>query len=76
MRELCVSRAYWASKDLFLAQRCARHLSPLTTTVDTHRSDRRRRIQPWSNRVYPDRETVPDERSSSRAFRYNNYRTS
>jgi hypothetical protein len=27
------------SRDLFLAQRFARHLSPLTTTVYTHPSD-------------------------------------
>lgn len=31
--------AYRASRDLFLAQRFARHVSPLTTTVYTHPSD-------------------------------------
>ena len=30
-----------ASRDLFLAQRFARHVSPLTTTVYTHPSDER-----------------------------------
>jgi integrase/recombinase XerC len=34
-----VTNVYRASKDLFLAQRFARHLSPLTTTVYTHPSD-------------------------------------
>ena len=28
-----------ASRELFLAQRCARYASPLTTTVYTHPSD-------------------------------------
>ena len=30
---------YRASRDLFLAQRFARHVSPLTTVVYTHPSD-------------------------------------
>ena len=34
-----VTKVYRASRDLFLAQRFARHLSPLTTTVYTHPSD-------------------------------------
>jgi hypothetical protein len=34
-----VTNVYRASRDLFLAQRFARHLSPLTTTVYTHPSD-------------------------------------
>ena len=34
-----VTNVYRASRDLFLAQRFARHASPLTTTVYTHPSD-------------------------------------
>jgi hypothetical protein len=34
-----VTNVYWASRDLFLVQRFARHVSPLTTTVYTHPSD-------------------------------------
>lgn len=34
-----VTNVYRASRDLFLAQRFARHVSPLTTTVYTHPSD-------------------------------------
>jgi integrase/recombinase XerC len=34
-----VTNVYKATKDLFLAQRFARHASPLTTTVYTHPSD-------------------------------------
>jgi hypothetical protein len=34
-----VTNVYRASRDLFLAQRFARHLSPLTTTIYTHPSD-------------------------------------
>ena len=30
---------YRATRDLFLAQRFARHVSPLTTTIYTHPSD-------------------------------------
>lgn len=36
LRHTAVTNVYRASKDLFLAQRFARHLSPLTTTVYTH----------------------------------------
>jgi integrase/recombinase XerC len=39
LRHTAVTNVYRASKDLFLAQRFARHLSPLTTTVYTHPSD-------------------------------------
>ena len=35
-----VTNVYRASRDLFLAQRFARHASPLTTTVYTHPSDK------------------------------------
>jgi site-specific recombinase XerC len=38
-RHTAVTNVYKATKDLFLAQRFARHLSPLTTTVYTHPSD-------------------------------------
>jgi integrase/recombinase XerC len=38
-RHTAVTNVYRASRDLFLAQRFARHLSPLTTTVYTHPSD-------------------------------------
>jgi hypothetical protein len=34
-----VTKVYRASWDLFLAQRFARHASPLTTVVYTHPSD-------------------------------------
>ena len=39
LRHSAVSNVYRATHDLFLAQRFARHLSPLTTTVYTHPSD-------------------------------------
>jgi integrase len=39
LRHTAVTNVYRASWDLFLAQRFARHLSPLTTTVYTHPSD-------------------------------------
>jgi site-specific recombinase XerC len=39
LRHTAVTNVYRASRDLFLAQRFARHISPLTTTVYTHPSD-------------------------------------
>ncbi len=39
LRHTAVTNVYRASRDLFLAQRFARHVSPLTTTVYTHTSD-------------------------------------
>ena len=39
LRHTAVTNVYRASRDLFLAQRFARHTSPLTTTVYTHPSD-------------------------------------
>ncbi len=36
---MVVTAVNWAARDLFLAQRFARHASPLTTTVYTHPSD-------------------------------------
>ena len=39
LRHTAVTNVYRASSDLFLAQRFARHVSPLTTTVYTHVSD-------------------------------------
>jgi integrase/recombinase XerC len=39
LRHSSVSNVYRATHDLFLAQRFARHASPLTTTVYTHPSD-------------------------------------
>src|SRR5439155_11306300 len=39
LRHSAVTAVYRASHDLFLAQRFARHVSPLTTTVYTHPSD-------------------------------------
>ena len=39
IRHSAISNVYRVSRDLFLAQRFARHLSPLTTTVYTHPSD-------------------------------------
>jgi len=38
-RHTAVTNVYRATRDLFLAQRFARHVSPLTTTVYTHPSD-------------------------------------
>ena len=34
-----MTNVYRASRDLFLAQRFARHVSPLTTVIYTHASD-------------------------------------
>ena len=39
IRHSAVTNVYRASRDLFLAQRFARHVSPLTTVVYTHPSD-------------------------------------
>ncbi len=39
LRHTAVTNVYRGSRDLFLAQRFARHVSPLTTTVYTHPSD-------------------------------------
>ena len=39
IRHSAISNVYRVSRDLFLAQRFARHVSPLTTTVYTHPSD-------------------------------------
>jgi site-specific recombinase XerC len=39
LRHTAVTNVYRASRDLFLAQRLARHVSPLTTTIYTHPSD-------------------------------------
>ncbi len=39
LRHTAVTNVYRAFRDLFLAQRFARHVSPLTTTIYTHPSD-------------------------------------
>ena len=39
LRHSAVSMVYRATRDLFLAQRFARHASPLTTVIYTHASD-------------------------------------
>jgi integrase/recombinase XerC len=39
LRHTAITNVYRASRDLFLAQRFARHVSPLTTTAYTHPSD-------------------------------------
>ncbi len=39
LRHSSITNVYRRSRDLFLAQRFARHVSPLTTTVYTHPSD-------------------------------------
>jgi integrase len=39
LRHTSVTNVYRRSRDLFLAQRFARHASPLTTTIYTHPSD-------------------------------------
>jgi integrase/recombinase XerC len=36
---VAITNVYRATHDLFLAQRFARHVSPLTTVVYTHPSD-------------------------------------
>ena len=46
LRHSAVTNVYRATRDLFLAQRFARHVSPLTTTVYTHPSDEEMREQP------------------------------
>jgi integrase/recombinase XerC len=45
IRHTAVSHVYRASRDLFLAQRFARHASPLTTVIYTHPSDEELRRQ-------------------------------
>jgi integrase/recombinase XerC len=39
LRHTAITNVYRSSKDLFLAQRFARHASPLTTVIYTHASD-------------------------------------
>lgn len=39
LRHTAVTAVYRSSRDLFLAQRFARHASPMTTTIYTHPSD-------------------------------------
>jgi integrase len=39
LRHSAITAVYKASRDLFLAQRFARHVSPLTTVIYTHASD-------------------------------------
>ena len=39
LRHSSVTAVYRATRNLFLAQRCARHASPLTTIIYTHPSD-------------------------------------
>jgi site-specific recombinase XerC len=39
LRHTAITNVYRASRDLLLAQRFARHASPLTTVVYTHASD-------------------------------------
>ena len=39
LRHSAVTNVYRVTRDLFLAQRFARHVSPLTTTIYTHPSD-------------------------------------
>ncbi len=39
LRHSSITNVYQATRDLFLAQRFARHVSPLTTTIYTHPSD-------------------------------------
>jgi integrase len=39
LRHTAVTNVYRTTRDLFLAQRFARHVSPLTTTVYTHPGD-------------------------------------
>jgi integrase len=48
IRHSSITNVYRSTHDLFLAQRFARHVSPLTTTVYTHPSDEdmRRHLRP------------------------------
>jgi site-specific recombinase XerC len=39
LRHTAITNVYRATKDLFLAQRFARHMSPMTTVIYTHPSD-------------------------------------
>ena len=39
LRHTAITNVYRASRDLFLAQRFARHASPLTTVIYSHPSD-------------------------------------
>jgi site-specific recombinase XerC len=39
LRHVAITNVYRRSRDLYLAQRFARHVSPLTTTIYTHPSD-------------------------------------
>ncbi len=50
LRHSSITNVYRTTRDLFLAQRFARHVSPLTTTVYTHPSDEemRRRLRELS----------------------------
>jgi site-specific recombinase XerD len=45
LRHSAVTNVYRKTRDLFLAQRFARHVSPLTTTVYTHPSDEELQFQ-------------------------------
>ncbi len=45
IRHSSITNVYRASRDLFLAQRFARHVSPLTTTIYTHPSDEEMRAK-------------------------------
>ncbi len=45
IRHSAVTNVYRATRDLFLAQRFARHVSPLTTTIYTHPSDEELQIR-------------------------------
>ena len=45
LRHSAVTNVYRSTRDLFLAQRFARHASPLTTTIYTHPSDDEMRDQ-------------------------------
>jgi integrase/recombinase XerC len=45
LRHTAVSNVYHTSRDLFLAQRFARHASPLTTVIYTHPSDEEMRTR-------------------------------
>ncbi len=45
IRHSSITNVYRASRDLFLAQRFARHVSPLTTTIYTHPSDHEMRVR-------------------------------
>jgi site-specific recombinase XerC len=70
LRHTAVTNVYRASRDLFLAQRFARHVSPLTTTVYTHPSDEElfEQVRSAVVRLRDEGMSRADDRSSALTF--------